>query len=396
MADQDILERERADEATRADRQTDAPPEAPREDARRSEAARPQPPAAPVPAQPRRSRRGLFIFAFIVLALIVGSVWYWFTTKDLESTDDAYTDGYAISMAPQVSGQVIELAVRDNQFVHKGDVLVRIDPRTFVAQRDQYAANLQNAQGQLDSARYASEVAKKNFPAQLALAQAQLAAAKATLFKAQADARRQHAISRGATTQQDVDNADAALMSAQAQVQQAEAQVQQASPVEANIGEVGARVSEEGATIAQAKAQLAQAELNIEWATVRAPADGWVTKRSVDQGDYLQAGQAILSLVTPQVWVTANFKETQLDRMRPGQKVDLSVDAYPDLKLTGHVDSEQLGTGSKFTAFPAENATGNFVKIVQRVPVKIDIDSGLDPNLPLPLGASVTPTVHLK
>jgi membrane fusion protein (multidrug efflux system) len=391
MADHDILERERTGETTRADRQTEAPPE----DAKRSEAVRLQAPP-PAPAQKRRSRRGLFIFAFLVIALIVGAAWYWFTTKDLESTDDAYTDGYAISMAPQVSGQVTELAVQDNQFVHKGDVLIRIDPRTFVAQRDQYAANLQNAQGQLDSARFASEVAKKNFPAQLALAQAQLAAAKATLFKAQADDRRQHAISRGATTQQDVDNADAALMSAQAQVQQAEAQVQQASPVDANIGEVGARVSEEGATIAQAKAQLAQAELNIEWATVRAPADGWVTKRSVNQGDYLQAGQAILSLVTPKVWVTANFKETQLDRMRPGQEVDLSVDAYPDLKLTGHVDSPQHGTGSKFTAFPAENATGNFVKIVQRVPVKIDIDSGLDPNLPLPLGASVTPTVHLK
>jgi membrane fusion protein (multidrug efflux system) len=100
--------------------------------------------------------------------------------------------------------------------------------------------------------------------------------------------------------------------------------------------------------------------------------------------------------VSPQVWVTANFKESQLARMRPGQRVDISVDAYPNLRLTGHVDSIQLGSGSKFTAFPAENATGNFVKIVQRVPVKIDIDSGLDPNLPLPLGLSVDPTVTLK
>ena len=103
-----------------------------------------------------------------------------------------------------------------------------------------------------------------------------------------------------------------------------------------------------------------------------------------------------MTLVTPQVWVTANFKETQLDRIRPGEKIDISVDAYPSLKLTGHIDSVQLGSGARFSAFPAENATGNFVKIVRRVPVKVEIDSGLDSNLPLPLGISVEPTVHLK
>ena len=120
-----------------------------------------------------------------------------------------------------------------------------------------------------------------------------------------------------------------------------------------------------------------------------------ITKRAVEQGNYVQAGQAVLSLVTPDIWVTANFKESQLDRMRVGQKVDISVDAYPQLHLTGHVDSVQLGSGSRFTAFPPENATGNFVKIVQRVPVKIVVDSGMDPNLPLPLGISVVPTVRL-
>jgi membrane fusion protein (multidrug efflux system) len=116
----------------------------------------------------------------------------------------------------------------------------------------------------------------------------------------------------------------------------------------------------------------------------------------VEQGNYVQQGQQIFSIVSPDVWITANFKENQLSRMRPGQHVDISVDAYPGLKLTGHVDSVQLGSGSKFTAFPPENATGNYVKIVQRVPVKIVIDSGLDPNIPLPLGISVEPTVTLK
>ncbi len=135
--------------------------------------------------------------------------------------------------------------------------------------------------------------------------------------------------------------------------------------------------------------------LNLSWTRVTAPQDGWITKRNVEQGNYLQAGQTILSIVTPEIWITANFKESQLDRMRPGRKVDIAIDAYPGLKLIGHVDSIQLGSGSRFTAFPPENATGNYVKIVQRVPVKIVIDAGMDPALPLPLGLSAVPTVHL-
>ncbi len=148
--------------------------------------------------------------------------------------------------------------------------------------------------------------------------------------------------------------------------------------------------------MALAHARLDQAALELSWTKVTAPQDGWVTKRNVEMGNYVQAGQAVMALVTPDVWITANFKESQLDRMRVGQKVDISVDAYPDLKLTGHVDSIQRGSGSRFTAFPAENATGNFVKVVQRVPVKIVIDSGLEPGLALPLGVSVEPTVRLK
>jgi membrane fusion protein (multidrug efflux system) len=144
-----------------------------------------------------------------------------------------------------------------------------------------------------------------------------------------------------------------------------------------------------------AQAALDQAKLNLSYTTIRAPQDGWVTQRNVEVGYYLQAAQSIMSLVVPEVWITANFKETQLARMRSGQAVDIAVDAYPSLHLTGHVDSIQMGSGSRFSAFPAENATGNFVKIVQRVPVKIIIDHGLDPNLPLPLGLSVEPTVDV-
>jgi membrane fusion protein (multidrug efflux system) len=151
-----------------------------------------------------------------------------------------------------------------------------------------------------------------------------------------------------------------------------------------------------GGTLMQAAASIRSAQLNLEWCVVRAPDDGWITKRNVEVGNYMQPGAQIFSIVSPDLWITANFKENQLNRIRPGQSVKIDVDSYPSLKLVGHVDSVQLGSGSKFTAFPPENATGNFVKIVQRVPVKIIVDSGLDPNLPLPLGISVEPTISLK
>jgi len=172
--------------------------------------------------------------------------------------------------------------------------------------------------------------------------------------------------------------------------------VELATPVQPNIGQSGAQVKQISGTMLQAEAAMKQAQLNLGWCVVQAPQDGWVTKRNVEMGTYVQQGVELMSLVSPEVWITANFKEGQLARMRPGQKVAISVDAYPQLHLQGHVDSLQLGTGSKFTAFPPENATGNFVKIVQRLPVKIVIDSGLDPNLPLPLGLSADPTVTVQ
>lgn len=332
----------------------------------------------------------------VLIALIAGGVWYYLTTKDVAYTDDAFTDGRAVTIAPHVNGYVVSLDVNDNAFVHKGDPLIHIDPRDYVAARDRAEGQLASAEGQLEGNRSAVEVARVNFPARLAQAQAQLANAQATLFRANTDYKRQHNLPRAATTQQDIDYATAAQQAAVAGVAQAEAAVREATPIKPNINQTTSNVSQVQGSIDQARAQLVQAQLDLERTVVRAPQDGWITKRNVEQGNYVDAGQQIFSIVSPDVWVTANFKEDQLNRMRPGQPVDISVDAYPSLKLTGHVDSVQLGTGSKFTAFPPENATGNFVKIVQRVPVKIVIDSGLDPALPLPLGISVEPTVRLK
>jgi membrane fusion protein (multidrug efflux system) len=331
----------------------------------------------------------------LVLVAVAGATFYWYVTKDEATTDDAYTDGHAITVAPQVSGMVVALHVNDNQRVKAGDPLIEIDPRAYAAARDQAQGSLQVAEAQLANARINLESAKVDYPARLASAQAQLASAQANRFKADADSKRQHGLPKQATTQQEIDSASAALRSADAQVDQAQAVVRQADLVPQLIGQAEAQVRQLEGQVALAHAQLDQAALNLSWTKVTAPQDGWITKRNVEQGNYVQAGQSIFSIVTPDIWITANFKESQLARMRPGEKVDISVDAYPDLKLIGHVDSIQLGSGSRFTAFPPENATGNFVKIVQRLPVKIVIDSGLDPNLPLPLGLSVVPTIYL-
>ncbi len=311
-------------------------------------------------------------------------------------TDDAYTDGQSITIAPQVAGTVMALDVTDNARVKAGQTLIRIDPRAYEATRDEAAANLRIAEARLDNARLKLETARIDYPARRASAQAQLDAAEAIRVKADADARRQLALPRQATTQQDIDAATATRRDAEAKVAQAQAALQQADMVRQFIAGAEAQVSELEAQVALARARLDQARLNLSWTKVTAPQDGWVTRRAVEQGNYVQPGQAIMALVTPDVWITANFKESQLDRMRVGQRVAIRVDAYPDLKLTGHVDSIQRGSGARFAAFPAENATGNFVKVVQRVPVKIAIDSGLPPGLPLPLGLSVEPTVQVK
>ena len=338
----------------------------------------------------------LIILAIVVVLLILGGLIWWFATRNQVSTDDAYTDGDAVTIAPKVSGYVVVMNLGDNKFVHKGDLLISIDPRDYQAQLDQANAQLGLAKAQLNAAQVQLDIARVQYPAQLTQAKAQEQSAQANLVQTRAAYERQRAVDVRATSQQNIDTATAQQKNALANVAQAQAQVKTASLVPQQISQAQATVEERRQDVHQAEAQVEAAALNLSCTELRAPADGWVTKRNVQYGTFLQAGTSIFSLVTTTVWVTANFKESQLERMRPGDSVDVSVDAYPNLKLHGHVDSIQLGSGSRFSAFPAENATGNFVKIVQRVPVKILIDSGLQPDLPLPLGLSVVPKVMLK
>jgi membrane fusion protein (multidrug efflux system) len=341
-------------------------------------------------------KKPLIILAVVVVLLIVAGLIWWFATRNQVSTDDAYTDGDAVTIAPKVSGYVVVMNLGDNKFVHKDDLLIKIDPRDYQAQLDQANAQLGLAKAQLNAAQVQLDIARVQYPAQLTQAKAQEQSAQANLTQTRAAYERQRAVDVRATSQQNIDTATAQQKSALANVAQAQAQVKTASLVPQQISQAQATVEERRQQVEQAEAQVEAAALNLSYTELRAPADGWVTKRNVQYGTFLQAGTSIFSLVTTTVWVTANFKESQLERMRPGDSVDVSVDAYPNLKLHGHVDSIQLGSGSRFSAFPAENATGNFVKIVQRVPVKIVIDSGLQPDLPLPLGLSVDPKVTLR
>jgi membrane fusion protein (multidrug efflux system) len=343
--------------------------------------------------EPRSKTPLIVVGVIVVIAAIVAFI-VWFALRNQVSTDDAYTDGNVITMVPKVAGYVVGLYVDDNSLVKKGDLLLRIDPRDYQTALASDQAALALAQAQLKSAQDALRVARVQYPAQLLSAEAQQQSAAAALADANASYARQHEVDRRATTQESIDQSTSQQQSAASSLKTAQAQVAIARLIPEQVAQAEATVAQREAQVAQARAQLDQANLNLGYTEVRAPSDGFITMRSAQLGGYLAADQTMFMIVTPQVWVTANFKESQLGRMRIGDAVDIEIDAYSAVNLHGHVQSIQYGTGARFSAFPAENATGNFVKIVQRVPVKIVIDQGLDPNRPLPLGLSAEPVVH--
>ncbi|MCS2166622.1 HlyD family secretion protein [Scandinavium manionii] len=348
------------------------------------------------PTSKKPGKKPLIILGIVVVVMLIIALVWWFLTRNEETTDDAFTDGNAVTIAPKAAGYVTELKVSDNQRVKKGDLLVVIDPRDNTAQRDQAKAQLGLAVAQLHQAQAQLALSKVQYPAQRDEARAQVLKAQADMANAEASYRRQRGVDPRATTQQNIDSANAQLRSAQAGLASARAQLEVADQVQLQIRQQETNVEARERQVDQAKAQLETADLNLSYTEVRAPFDGFVTRRNVQNGTLVQAGTALFSLVSTDVWITANFKESQLERMKPGNKVSVSVDAWPDIELEGHVDSIQQGSGAKFSAFPAENATGNYVKIVQRVPVKIVIDNGLDANHPLPLGLSVEPKVTVE
>jgi membrane fusion protein, multidrug efflux system len=323
---------------------------------------------APKASRGRKGRLKIILACALGASLAAGG-YYFQTLAGYESTDDAYIDGHVISISPQVSGVVAALHVGDNQYVHKGDPLVELDPTDYQVALNQARGAEASARGKLEQARAGVETAESA----VAQAQAEVDVALATLENAERTVNRYHGLDEHARSQQDVDTAQVNRKMDAATVEQAKAKLRSAQTqvvsAKANV------ISAEG-DYRKAQADTRRGEVNLGYCRIVAAVDGRISKKAVEPGAYVTPENPLFAIVPSEVWVVANFKETQLSNMRPGQPVTLKVDAYPNLALSGKVDSIQSGTGSRFSVIPAENATGNFVKVVQRVPVKITLDAG--------------------
>jgi membrane fusion protein (multidrug efflux system) len=348
-----------------------------------------EPAIAPPPPPKKKHTRKIVggIVALIILILVV--FYYFLYIAPYEDTDDAFIDGYTTLIAPRVSGPVTQLLVTDNQWVNQGDLLVQIDPNDYETALAQAKADLAAAQSQWDSSK--AQVAVNE--SKVVQARAAVVAADAQNQRADADLKRYQTVESRAVSKTDYDLTQATARSAVANLDAANSQVKEA---QAQVTLSQADVETAAAALLQDQAKLRQAELNLSYTKIVAPFDGRITARSVQLGNYLSPGQALFALVPRYVWVTANFKETQLTYIRPGDPVEVHIDAYPQQNFKGKVDSLQAGTGARFSLLPPENAVGNYVKIVQRVPVKIVFDEELPTNLDITPGISVEPKVRVK
>jgi membrane fusion protein (multidrug efflux system) len=435
------------------------------------------------PKKPNGRRRRAFLIggvALLVVALV--GLAYWLYARQFESTDDAFIEGDIVQVSPKVSAYVSKIYVKNNQFVHKGDLLVDLDPKDYELKLEQAKAQLANAQSQHGLAEANVSLTTKTTKASQTTARSNVATTKSNVLQTSAAAdskkrlinqaqaamrtaqanlaqtnaqvpqaesnvqlarieynRRLVLYNRGDLSQQALDQATNALQTAQAQLNAAQKQVlaAQSKVDEANaavaaseenyrqalsqidvtrfqVGESQGRLQDANAAperidVSQSQADAAesqvgaaqtavdQAELELSYTKIYAPEDGFVTRKTIEEGQLVQVGAPLMALsLSDDIWVVANFKETQLELMRVGQPVDIKVDAYPKETFHGKVESFQVGTGSRFSVLPSENATGNYVKVVQRVPVKIIFDERPDKVHLLAPGMSVEPSVKVR
>lgn len=381
----------------------------------------------------RERRAGFFrehpnakwIIALVVLVLLAGVFFVWHYYSIRESTDDAQIDGHIYPISARVSGTAIRVLHDDNDFVQKGELLVELDPKDYQVAVDRAKADLANAEANAVAAHVgvplttttstnqlaAADAALLSSQKEVQAAQARVQEAQANYTKVAADLKRMEqlvqkdevsrqqydaAVAAASSAQATLDAANAAVASAQSREVQAKAQADATHTVPEQIKVTRARAGAASAEVQRAQAALEQAELNLQYTKIVAPVTGVLSKRNVETGQVVQAGQPLFSIVDlDNIWVTANFKETQLKSMHPGEKVDIGVDAY-GRSYKGTVASIAGASGARFSLLPPENATGNYVKVVQRIPVRIEFDKGQDPNHQLRPGMSVEPTVFLK
>jgi len=389
----------------------------------------------------------------VLLAVLAMSAWLW-ATAGRETTDDAQVDAHVMPIAARVGGTITDVRVKDNQPVEAGDVLVLIDPRDYQVALDKARAelatseadaavakvnvpitsttatsNVSTARGGVEQSQAGVDKAQRGIDAanaRLATAQARQRESEANATKTAKDVERlKGLLAKDEVAQQQYDAAVAAadaaratvdsaksqvqeaqtgiqvaqsqLQQARAEAAQASAQLQNAQTAPQQIQATRARASSADAKVLQQRAAVQQAELNLQYTTVKAPARGIVSRKTVEIGQVVQPGQPLMTIIPlDDVWVTANFKETQLEDVRPGQPAIIEVDAYGGREFKAHIESMAAATGSRFSLLPPENATGNFVKVVQRVPIRIAIDEKQDPQQPLRPGMSVTAKVYTR
>ena len=341
--------------------------------------------------------------AGVLAVLLFFGLDYLVTAFTHESTDDAFIEGHVVSIAPRISGQVSAVYVLDNQMVRSNDLLVEIDPADYstTAAQKQSSADAQEANYKtMLAALDLMTVKVATAEATSDQSKSDADAAQATDARAQADFQRSRELRKQNTiSQQEFDAAQAAVSEADANLaaakQKAIADASRINEAKAQLAATKTGVAMALALFRQAQTAVQSAQLDLSYTKIFAPSDGRVTRKSVEPGDYVQTGQMLFSIVPSDVWVVANFKETQLKHMRPGQPALIEIDALGK-SLRGHVDSVQAGSGARFSLLPPENATGNYVKVVQRVPVKILFDEPLPADHTIGPGLSVTPSVRVS
>jgi membrane fusion protein (multidrug efflux system) len=352
------------------------------------------------------SKRTLITYGVAALyaLLVIGGLVFLANAAAYQSTDDAFIDGHIVPISAKIAGRVQNVYVRDNQDVEKGATVVELDPRDLDAAARQKEAAKESAAAQANAAQAGLEQAMAHVRTIEATADSDRATAdadKAQDDKAQSDWHRNEELFKTkVVSPSDVDQFRAAAKASRATFDAAQKKVAsdeaQVAEARSQVNAFAAVLESIKAKIGQADADLAAAQLNQSYTLVTAPEAGRVTQKSVEPGAYVQAGQNLFALVPKNVWLTANFKEDQIGKMRVGQHVEIAIDALHGQKFSGRVDSIQAGSGARFSLLPPENATGNYVKVVQRVPVKIVFDKPLQSDLPIGPGESVVPTVKVS
>ena len=326
----------------------------------------------------KKKRAGVILLVLLATGGTLGLKW-WIKGQTHITTDNAFVEAHIHSISARIPGIVKSVAVQDNQFVRKGDLIVELDPTDYRARVADATASINMARNET-SGEYAKVDAAKTA----------VSLARVKLDQAETDLARGKALfAKEVVPKEQLDRLETAYKVAAMEKRQAEEALRRA---EAEVGLSGNGGRD--AKVAQKKAQFDEAELKLSYTRIFAPADGYITRKSVETGNYIQPGQPLMALVQlADSWVTANYKESQLSHVKPGQKVEFSVDAYPNRIFRGTVDSIMAGTGAAFSLLPPENATGNYVKVVQRIPIKIAIDKSSDPGHLLRIGMSVVPTI---